>query len=176
MKYNAGLLQVVAQSLEQAHVVSTELEPPSIYLHPGQIFVTTTPATVTTILGSCVSVCLWDPLLNIGGINHYLLPTGIAAGAGGTRYGNIAIPALLEKLKRSGAQVKHLKAKLFGGACVLAAMRANGNAHLGIKNVEIAKQSLSDLGIPIVTSDVVGDRGRKLIFYPHDGSAFVRHL
>ena len=176
MKYNAGLLQVVAQPLEQGPVLSPELELPSIYLHPGQIFVTTTPATVTTILGSCVSVCLWDPLLNIGGINHYLLPTGIAAGSDRTRYGNIAIATLLEKLTRCGTQVKHLRAKLFGGACVLAAMRTNGNAHLGVKNVDIAKESLSEFGIPIVTSDVGGDRGRKLIFYPHDGSAFVRHL
>ena len=147
----------------------------SIYLHPGQIFVALEPATVTTILGSCVSVCLWDSARGIGGINHYLLPTGVAGGSNGTRYGNVAIEHLVEKLAKAGTQTGHLNAKLFGGACVLAAMR-NGSTHLGSKNVEIANEYLSKLGIPVITSDVGGDRGRKLIFHPHDGTAFIRHL
>jgi chemotaxis protein CheD len=162
--------------MEQVHVLSAEAALPSVYLHPGQIFVTIEPATVTTILGSCVSVCLWDPALGIGGINHYLLPTGIAVGSNGMRYGNIAIERLLEKLVRAGTEVRNLKAKVFGGACVLAAMRGKGEAHLGSKNVEIAKKSLADIGIPLITSDVGGDRGRKLIFHPYDGTAFVKHL
>jgi chemotaxis protein CheD len=175
MKLNAGFqFQEVDQLLDEFPPVTRELR--SVYLHPGQIFVTVEPATVTTILGSCVSVCLWDAALGIGGINHYLLPTGVATGSNGARYGNIAIRLLLEKLTNAGADVGHLKAKVFGGACVLDAMRGKGNAHLGSKNVEVAREYLAEVGIPLITSDVGGDRGRKLIFHPHDGAAFVRHL
>jgi chemotaxis protein CheD len=148
---------------------------PSVYLHPGQLFVAAGPAAVTTILGSCVAVCVWDVVLGIGGINHYLLPTGLKIASTGTRYGNVAIELLLQKLARTGTCVSNLRAKLFGGACVLDAMRGK-DQHLGDKNVEIARRSLAGAGIPVVASDVGGSRGRKLIFHPHDGSALVKLL
>lgn len=146
-----------------------------VYLHPGQLHVATEPTAVTTILGSCVAVCLFDPTTGIGGINHYLLPTGVKTAANGPRYGNAAIEQLLEKLARAGAQQVQLRAKLFGGACVLDAMRGREN-HLGAKNVDIARQALGDAGIPVMASDVGGARGRKLIFHSHDGSAQVKLL
>jgi chemotaxis protein CheD len=148
---------------------------PTVYLHPGQLFVAAGPAAVTTILGSCVAVCVWDVTLGIGGINHYLLPTGLRTASTGPRYGNVAIEQLLEKLERAGTRVPNLRAKIFGGACVLDAMRGKEN-HLGGKNVEIARNALAEAGIPVVASDVGGGRGRKLIFYPHDGSALVKLL
>ena len=147
----------------------------SVYLHPGQLFVATEPAAVTTILGSCVAACVWEPSLGIGGINHFLLPMGSRAASTGTRYGNIAIEQLLERLERAGTRRAGLLAKVFGGACVLDAMRGKEN-HLGAKNVEIARLALAEAGIPVVASDVGGGRGRKLIFYPHDGSAMVKLL
>ena len=147
----------------------------SVYLHPGQLFVTSEPAVVTTILGSCVAVCLWEPALGVGGINHYLLPTGVRTAATGLRYGNVAIEHLLERLQRAGARQECLQAKVFGGACVLEAMRGKEN-HLGAKNVDIARLALQDAGIPVMSSDVGGGRGRKLIFYPHDGNALVKLL
>ena len=148
---------------------------PSVYLHPGQLFVTIEPAVVTTILGSCVAVCLWDAGLGIGGINHYLLPTGLKTSATALRYGNVAIERLLERLARAGARLTSLRAKLFGGACVLDAMRGK-QTHLGDTNVEIARRALFEAGIPIAASDVGGGRGRKLVFYPHDGSALIKLL
>ncbi len=147
----------------------------SVYLHPGQLHVATQPSVVTTILGSCVAVCVWDPARGIGGINHYLLPTGVKTAANGLRYGNVAIENLLEAVVRSGASRVNLLAKLFGGACVLDAMRGKEN-HLGAKNVEIARKMLAEADIPVVASDVCGGRGRKLIFYPHQGSAQIKLL
>lgn len=147
----------------------------SVYLHPGQIFVATEPSAVTTILGSCVSVCLWDPALGTGGMNHYLLPTGFKTSATALRYGNIAIEHLLDKLLRMGCCLDRLQAKVFGGACVLEAMRGK-ETHLGAKNAEIAKKAMADAGIPVAASDVGGDRGRKLIFHTHDGTAMIKLL
>lgn len=148
---------------------------PGVYLHPGQLVVATQPVQVTTILGSCVAVCLWDPSLGIGGTNHYLLPMGLKTASTGLRYGNVAIEELLERLKRAGAQVSRLRAKLFGGACVLDAMRSS-TSQLGQKNVEIAREMLAKAGIPVVDEDVGGSRGRKLIFHPHEGCALVKLL
>lgn len=163
------------QTVEPA-VVSAETPPlPSVYLHPGQLFVAAGPATVTTILGSCVAVCIWDVTLGIGGINHYLLPNGLRTASVSLRYGNVAIAQLLEKLARVGTRLPNLRAKIFGGACVLDAMRGKEN-HLGDKNVEIAREKLGDADIPIVAADVGGIRGRKLIFHPHDGNALVKLL
>jgi chemotaxis protein CheD len=147
----------------------------SVYLHPGQLHVATEPTLVTTILGSCVAVCLWDITQGIGGINHYLLPVGLKTASNGLRYGNVAIEHLLEKLERTGARRSNLRAKVFGGACVLDAMRDRAN-HLGDKNVEMAQRVLAEAGIPVVASDVGGSRGRKLIFYPHDGTVLVKLL
>jgi len=167
--------QEVELSTGQAGLAAEIPSLPSVYLHPGQLFVAAGPAAVTTILGSCVAVCVWDGPLGIGGINHFLLPTGLKTTSTGLRYGNVAIEQLLERLARAGTHLASLRAKIFGGACVLDAMRGKEN-HLGGKNVEIARKALAEAGIPVVASDVGGDRGRKLIFYPHDGSALIKLL
>jgi len=167
------------QELDQAGSPASQTQatpaPTSVYLHPGQLFVANAPSVVTTILGSCVAVCLWDLRLGIGGINHYLLPTGLKTASTGLRYGNVAIELLLDRLEQAGARRSNLRAKVFGGACVLDAMRGKGN-HLGDKNVEMANKALAEAGIPVVASDVGGGRGRKLIFHSHDGSALVKLL
>jgi chemotaxis protein CheD len=145
------------------------------YLHPGQLFVSHESYAVTTILGSCVSVCLWDPLTQIGGINHFLLPMDIGEDQASLRFGNLAVRELIEEVVRVGAEQARLRAKLFGGACVLEAFRGREN-HLGAKNVTIAREVLAAADIPIIGEDVGGNRGRKLIFHTDNGSAWVKQL
>lgn len=145
------------------------------YLHPGQLFVSADGYAVTTILGSCVAVCLWDPLSRIGGINHFLLPTFGGVGIASPRFGNIAIKELLDRLAELGSQKHNLLAKLFGGACVLEAFRHRQH-HLGMKNIEVARELLQSESIPLVGHDVGGQRGRKLIFHTDDGAAWVKVL
>jgi len=130
---------------------------------------------VTTILGSCVSVCLWDPLAKIGGINHFLLPMDVGDDQASLRFGNHAVRKLIEEILGLGAQQTRLRAKLFGGACVLVAFRSREN-HLGTKNVQIAREVLQAADIPIVGHDVGGERGRKLIFHTDNGSAWIKQL
>jgi chemotaxis protein CheD len=145
------------------------------YLHPGQLFVASESYAVTTILGSCVSVCLWDPLTEIGGINHFLLPMDVGDDQASLRFGNHAVRELIEEILGLGAEQMRLRAKLFGGACVLEAFRSREN-HLGTKNVQIAREVLQAADIPIVGHDVGGDRGRKLIFHTDNGSAWIKQL
>lgn len=148
---------------------------PNAYLHAGHLFVSGTPCRVSTILGSCVSVALFDPVAQVGGLNHFLLPQGPENTAPSARFGTIAVPWLIDALVAAGAQRRSLQAKVFGGACVLRAFRTTAG-NLGTKNVRVAKAILQAEGIPIVAEDVDGERGRKLIFQTHDGAAWVRSL
>jgi chemotaxis protein CheD len=145
------------------------------YLHPGQLFVSPASYAVTTILGSCVSVCLWDPLTQVGGINHFLLPSDVGDDQGSLRFGNLAVRELIGQVIAVGGELSRLRAKLFGGACVLEAFRSRQN-HLGTKNVQIAREVLDSADIPIIGEDVGGDRGRKLIFHTDNGSAWIKQL
>jgi chemotaxis protein CheD len=145
------------------------------YLHPGQLFVSYESYAVTTILGSCVSVCLWDPFTKIGGINHFLLPMDVGDDQASLRFGNLSVRELIEEVVAVGAEQARLRAKLFGGACVLEAFRSREN-HLGTKNVKVAREVLDAADIPIIGEDVGGNRGRKLIFHTDNGSAWVKQL
>jgi chemotaxis protein CheD len=147
----------------------------SFYLHPGQIFASAESYAVTTILGSCVSVCLWDPITGIGGINHFLLPRDPGATQASGRFGNLAVNHLVKELIALGVAPHRLQAKLFGGACVLDAFRDREN-HLGSCNVKIAREILAAAEIPIIGEDVGGRNGRKLIFCTDNGSAWIKEL
>ncbi len=146
------------------------------YLHPGGLVIAREPLRVTTILGSCVSVCLWDRQVRRGGLNHYLLPHWARPGAQAPRcYGNVALEELLDGLLDGGSRREHLVARVYGGACVLQAFRAR-HPHLGAANVAVARRFLQHAGIPVVDEDVGGQRGRRLSFCTDDGSVLVRLL
>lgn len=146
-----------------------------VYLQPGQLYASTQPSAVTTVLGSCVAICLWDAARGVGGMNHYLLPHWAGAGQGSPRFGNIAVAELVERLVALGAARGRLQAKVFGGACVLEAFQAR-QGHLGEKNAAVAFKRLEGLGIPVVSHDVGGRSGRKLIFHTDKGGAWICNL
>lgn len=141
------------------------------YLYPGAIFVKSERHLVTTVLGSCVSVCLWHPGSGVGGINHYLLPLWNGEGLPTPKYGNVAIVRLIEKV-RALAGKGELIAKVFGGASMWA--RTEGALAVGERNVELAFRVLEEHGIPVVSQDVWGEMGRKIIFDTGTGSVLLR--
>lgn len=165
---NRNSNDIVAPQLEQH-------QRKNFYLHPGQIFASRECHVVTTILGSCVSVCLWDPSAKIGGINHFLLPTHTGDGPASPRFGDLAIRELIEQLIAFGCRQRNLLSKIFGGACVLEAFQVRAS-HLGQRNVQVAEQILAAAGIPLAGQDVGGQSGRKLIFQTDDGAAWVKAL
>jgi len=149
----------------------------SVYLHSGQIHVSAAPCRVTTILGSCVAVGIFDPATGVGGLNHFLLPRGHAGSASSApRFGNLAVGQLVAAVVAAGGRRDGLRAKVFGGACVLAAFKKDKGQHLGSRNVEVAREVLRVEGISVIAEDVDGNNGRKLIFQTHDGAAWVRSL
>ncbi len=144
-----------------------------VYLHAGQLVSAAEPTAVTTILGSCVSVCLFDPVSGVGGMNHFLLPLHVGRDQS-LRFGTVAVPELVDALVRAGARRGALRAKVFGGASVIGAFRHRRN--LGEENAALAEQLLADAAIPVLERDVGGQRGRKVIFHTDDGAAWVRPL
>jgi chemotaxis protein CheD len=145
------------------------------YLHPGRLIAAATPTAVTTVLGSCVAVCLFDVSARVGGIGHAVLPKWPGTGVPTARYADFCVRMLAERLLALGARRGGLRAKVFGGACVLPAFRA-ARDHLGTRNVDACVDALADEGIEIVGGDVGGDRGRKLDFHIDDGAAWVRRI
>lgn len=148
---------------------------PTVYVHAGQLFASPVGTDVTTILGSCVGICLWDAANGIGGLNHYMLSFDRGNTTPSLRNGNHATEELLLALDRYGAVRGRLQAKVFGGACILQSFQ-QGGSDLGQKNVDLARSLLEAERIPIVGEDVGGPRGRKLIFSTDSGEALVKRL
>ncbi len=128
----------------------------------------------TTTLGSCVSVCVSDMNLGIGGINHFLLPD-LPGGGGHTaseaaRYGSAAIEILLNALYANGAARNDLVVKVFGGGKVVSGVSAD----VGGRNAEFARTFFRNERIRVTSEDTGGKTGRKVIFFPSSGRALVR--
>lgn len=143
------------------------------YLLPGQLHAAAEPTAISTVLGSCVSVCLFDGRARVGGMNHYLLPTEVEKERS-PRLGGAAMEMLLADVLALGARRSRLEAKVFGGASILGG--AVGRRRLGDENVKLALRILEALAVPVVGGDVGGTRGRKIVFHTDDGAAWVRSL
>lgn len=144
------------------------------YLYPGNIFAHGRPHVVTTILGSCVAVCLWDSILGIGGINHFQLALWNGEGLASPKYGNIAVEKLIVRMLSLGSQKQNLKAKVFGGGAVIG--RSSGNFAIGERNIVLATDMLAEERIPLISSSVGGYNGRHLKFYTETGVALVKRV
>ncbi|MGN6183529.1 MAG: chemotaxis protein CheD [Thermoanaerobaculia bacterium] len=145
-----------------------------VYLYPGQVFASAKPARITTILGSCIAVCLYDVTRRIGGMNHFMLPHYAGAGQESPRFGNIAMDELLTKLTALGARIAMLEARVFGGSAMFG--QPGNTAHLGTKNEQYARDFLAAKLIRIVETETGGPRGRKLIFHTDEGKAWLTSI
>jgi chemotaxis protein CheD len=144
-----------------------------IHIVQGEQHVDNDPsAMLTTILGSCIAACLWDPVSRFGGMNHFLLPgednQGLdpRSGSPSTRYGVHAMELLVNALLRRGAKRESLQAKLFGGARMI-----RGLTDVGQLNATFAERFLQAEGIPIAGGSLRGTNGRRIQFWPTTGRA-----
>lgn len=146
------------------------------YVMPGECRASAEPVRLLTILGSCVAVCLHDPVRSIGGLNHFLLP-GDAPGTERElfRWGAPAMAALFDQLTVLGASERFLEAKLFGGAQI-SQRPVPGTFRVGDRNIEFARMYLKSRGIPIRSESVGGNCGRKIIMETHTGVVWVKEL
>lgn len=142
-----------------------------IHVGQGDHHVTADPCVMlTTILGSCVAMCLRDPEVGVGGMNHFLLPEGAGAGTdAGRRYGAYAMELLINDVMKAGARRGRLEAKLFGGGRMFDSLK-----DVGLANADFAERFLRDEGIPMVGGSLRGTGGRRLHYWPVSGRALQR--
>jgi chemotaxis protein CheD len=166
METNLFLAIVMMKSSEKNNLLKSH------YLYPAALFAEPEPHMVDTILGSCVAVCLYDPVKKIGGINHFMLPFWNGTGLASPKYGNIAIQKLLDKMLALGSEKKNIQAKVFGGGEVV---ETKSNLfRIGERNIEIALKMLQEQKIHITAKSVGGTLGRKIRFNTETGVVLMK--
>ena len=142
------------------------------FLNIGDIITTTKPITITTILGTCVSVCLWDPVLKHGSMSHFALPRVLRTTVPSDRFGEIAIHNQISGLLALGSKRYSLRAKLYGGGSVTC--HNNNHFNTGMENIELARTMLEKEGIVVVDANAGGIVGRRIWFNIEDGSVSIK--
>lgn len=150
-----------------------------ITILPGEFYSTDKPVLISTILGSCISIALYDIELHLGGLNHFMLPSSsrtkeISFEEQG-RYGDFAIELLLNDMFKKGSKKANLKAKIFGGSNVL----NDGGYHqnrTGLNNISFALEYLTTENIPILANDMGGIFPRKIFYDPQTSKIFLKRI
>ena len=143
-------------------------------IHIGDFYASRTPVVISTLLGSCVAVCLHDPAAGIGGMNHILRP-----GRADTKDRKLAarfsfdgVEQLIEEVLKQGARRDRLEAKVFGGGRSLASV--SEALTVGGRNTDSVFECLMDQGIKVVSQDIGGDGSRRILFHTDTGDVFVK--
>ncbi|MEQ1772752.1 MAG: chemoreceptor glutamine deamidase CheD [Burkholderiales bacterium] len=143
-------------------------------ISPGELYASQRNILIVTVLGSCVSACLIDPVARIGGMNHFMLPDRSGSHSvvsEPARYGAHAMEMLINNLLRMGANRERLVAKVFGAGRVLPGM-----SDVGARNAQFALDYLSREGITVTAKDVGGNHARKVYFFVETGRVLVKEI
>jgi len=147
-------------------------------LLPGEYYVTVEQETIVTVLGSCVSACVRDPVFGVGGMNHFMLPVNQGNGSwelngvgASTRYGSYAMEQLINDVLKHGGNRENLEVKVFGGGRILAQM-----TDIGRMNIEFVEKYIRTEGLRVLARDLGDIYPRKVYFTPSIGKAFVKRL
>ena len=147
--------------------------PNKVFLLPGEYMVSKQPHIISTLLGSCVSVCLYHPQHHFGGMNHYMLAHG-AAGERGGKYGDYAINVLLQFMEQACGGLGGVEAMIMGGASVVGAIGSGDQ--IGIRNVALAREMLARHNIRVVKEQVGGSVGLKLHYQNWDNHIIIEPM
>ena len=158
----------------------------------GEYYISTKKEIISTVLGSCISVCLYDIIKGIGGMNHFMLPESSVSAdklfskdslinkeeltEQSMRYGITAMEVLIAEMQKKGADRLNLKAKIFGGGKVLTTNNNSSMQSIGDKNIGFARAFLKMEGIKIEKEDVGSTYGRKIFFITGRDSVFVKKV
>lgn len=150
-----------------------------VTIHPGEFYATGDDVLIATVLGSCISIALHDIHLNIGGMNHFMLPESklqkVVLDEDKGRFGNYAVELLLNDLYSKGSQKRNLQAKVFGGGNVLD--DGGGRANMtGMNNISFALAFLETEHIPIQVNDTGGIFPRKIYFNPLTAKVYLKRI
>jgi chemotaxis receptor (MCP) glutamine deamidase CheD len=144
-----------------------------VRIEAGGVHAARTPTEIRTILGSCVAACLYDPILKIGGMNHFMLPHGHHE-TRPARYGVHAMELLINEIMKLGGDRLRLRAKVFGGASVIAALRSGSD--VGTQNADFIRAFLRSERIPIEAERLGGVQPLEVRQHTDSGRVRVRAL
>ncbi len=156
---------------------------PVYYLKPGELHIADRPGIVTTVLGSCVSVTMFNRRREIGAICHGLMPEQTEKHRSGRnnddgfKYMDYSIKYMIDQFKSFGIEPLEIEAKLFGGADMFP--KGEGDRKylsVGKQNVRVALLTMEREGLTIQRRDIGGTQGRKLHFYIHTGDVFLKRI
>ncbi|MCC9601201.1 hypothetical protein LOC67_11650 [Stieleria sp. JC731] len=139
----------------------------------GDVMASDKPVLISTILGSCIAVCLYDDAIKAGGMNHFALPSGNLGSRKIASFGVHAMELLINDIMQLGGDRRRLKAKVFGGANVLG---MSSEENIGQKNVDFVRKFLGMEQIPITAEYLGGDQGMQVLFEPCSGKAKMKLL
>lgn len=131
---------------------------------------------ISYALGSCVGICLYDSMAKVAGMSHILLPSKIDSDQNLMKFADTAIPMLVDRMTKMGANRIRMTAKIAGGANMFSGMMRSNTSRIGERNVEQTKASLKALGIRIIAEDTGGTYGRTIEFSGETGILYVRSL
>lgn len=147
---------------------------------PGEFYVSSQGEMISTVLGSCISACIRDTKIGVGGMNHFMLPESAdgkdsweqnAKNGASSRYGNWAMEFLINEILKQGGRKQNMEVKLFGGGQILANM-----TDVGKRNIEFAIQYLEQECLKVIAKNVGGPFLRKVLYFPDTGSVKMRKL
>jgi len=148
----------------------------AVKVFPGDHYVTAiADEMLVTILGSCVTACIRDPLAAVGGMNHFMLPEATGAGwdtaSASMRYGNVAMERLINDILARGGARQRLEIKVFGGGNVM-----NGTTNIGHRNAEFVEQYLAAENLTIAAHHLRGNLPRRVHYFPVTGKVMLLEL
>ena len=147
---------------------------------PGEYYVTQDNELITTVLGSCVSACIRDREIGIGGMNHFMLPittsdklkkSSDAIVGQATRYGNYAMEHLINTILSNGGKRKNLELKVFGGGKIIPML-----TDVGIKNIDFVLDYIDQEGLNLLSHDLGDIYPRKIIYFPKTGKVRMKKI
>ncbi len=163
--------------IDQNHVVKTNSK--EHFLHPGDFYFTKAPGKIGTLLGSCIAITLWHPILKIGGMCHFVLPKqphvphGKVHGHLDGRYADNTVKLFEQSAKKHRTSLKEYKAKIFGGGNHLP-HQSDKQDTIGMKNAEAAMTLLIEKNVDILVADVGENWARRVIFELQTGDVWVK--
>jgi chemotaxis receptor (MCP) glutamine deamidase CheD len=146
----------------------------TISISIGGVHAAARPTLIKTLLGSCIAVCLYDPMQEVGGMNHFMLPRGDPGQTDAGRFGAHAMDSLIGATMKVGGDRRRFVAKVFGGASVLDL--DDSVVDVARMNIDFIGAFLEEEGIPVLSSDVGGRCPRQIRFHTGTGRAFVKRV
>ncbi len=173
-------------------MITTDINMPTVYLKPGELYMSDKPTQISTVLGSCVSVTMYNRRLKIGGICHAVMPTaGLIAKKSNNypvncmqctstkdsfKYVDCAISYMIKKFAIYGILPIEIEVKMFGGAAMIASKHRPGVTSIGDQNINAAMYAIEAGGLTLRSSNTGNMSGRKIMFYTHTGEILLKHL